>query len=130
MFMDIEYLKDKSEENFNTAVWAEKKRYFNVAISRYYYCLLQKIIYISKKNGFYSEPPNGNGSHEYTINRFISKMGNKLSAKEKVTITQLKKLKRQRVDADYKETKIESNEFNLVFKYNFQNINEIVNKFL
>lgn len=100
MFMGIEYLKDKSEENFNTAVWA------------------------------YSEPPNGNGSHEYTINRFISKMGNKLSAKEKVTITQLKKLKRQRVDADYKETKIESNEFNLVFKYNFQNINEIVNKFL
>jgi hypothetical protein len=47
--MDIEILKEKSEQNFITGEWAEKREFYDVSISRYYYCIFQKIIYIKEK---------------------------------------------------------------------------------
>ena len=128
--MSIEFLKDKSEENFKTGEWAEKKSFYDTAISRYYYCVYQKIIYISKKKGFYEVPEKSKDSHIKTINIFISELDCKLSTEEKIIMLKMKNLRRLRNNAEYDEIKTKHNDFNLTFKYSFNNINNIINKFL
>lgn len=128
--MSIENLKDKSEQNFEVAEWAEKRKYYDVAISRYYYGEYQKIIYISKKMKFYIEPKKSEKSHIKTIDNFVASLKDKLSNDEKITILYMKKLRRYRNDADYKEVKMCGNDFSLVIKFNINNIRKITNKFL
>lgn len=126
----LELLREKSVENFVTAEWAEKKRYYDTAVSRYYYCAYERIIYISKKEKFYVEPTKNEDSHVKTINQFISGMRAKLSPAEKTTLTKMKILRAHRNKADYGESKFEANYFMLGFKYNFKEIIHIINKFL
>ena len=128
--MNIEFLKDKSEENFKTGEWAEKKLFYDTAISRYYYCIYQKIIYISKKKGFYQEPEKTEDSHKNTIIMFISELDSKLSSEEKINILQMKDLRRLRNNSEYREIKTKQNDYNLIFKFSFNRINNIVDKFL
>jgi hypothetical protein len=128
--MNVEYLKEKACQNFETAEWAEKKRYYDVSISRYYYCIYQKIIYISKKKGFYKDSELLGNSHNITINNFIAGMYEKLTDEEKLDVSNIKSLKRIRNDADYREIVTEKNAFNLAFKYSFNNINKIIDRFL
>lgn len=128
--MGLELLKEKSGENFETAEWAEKKQYYDVAVSRYYYCAYERIIYISKKEKFYVKPARNEDSHIKTINQFIIGMDGRLSPEEKTTLTRMKSLRKLRNDADYEECKFATNDFMLGFKYNFKEIIDIINKFL
>lgn len=128
--MSIENLNKKAKENLEVAEWAEKKKYYDVAISRHYYCEYQKIIYISKKLGFYVESQNGEDSHIKTINNFISSPRNKLSDEDKIEISKMQRLRRYRNDADYGEKKMEGNDYNLAFKFCLQSIQDITNKIL
>lgn len=128
--MGLEILKEKSRENFETAEWAEKKKYYDVAISRYYYCAYERIIYISKKEKFNVKPAKNEASHIDTINQFIIVMDKKLSPEEKITLTKMKNLRRLRNEADYGECKFEANEFMLGFKYNYKEIIDVINRFL
>lgn len=128
--MTIEILKMKSEENFKTAQLAEKKEYFDAAVSRYYYCAYQKIVYISKKKGFYVEPKKTENAHIVTINTFVSNLDNKLEGNERVELLKMKELRRQRNDSDYSETKKDSKDFNLGFKLQFNGIINIINKLM
>lgn len=87
-------------------------------------------IYISKKRGFYLEISDSKDAHINTISNFIQKLDDKLSDEEKVAITNVKNLRRQRNVADYKEKIIKKNEFNLAFKFFFNNINSIIDRLL
>lgn len=128
--MSINILKVKAEENFKTGEWAEKKEYFDVAVSRYYYCAYEKIIYISKTREFYKDYSRESGSHFKTINEFNKNLKDKLTGEEKVALSKLKKLRKLRNNADYKEVKLLQNDYYLDFKYPFDDINNILNKLI
>lgn len=128
--MILDMLLQKANENYKTAEWAEKKNYFDTAVSRYYYCAYEKVIYISVKKGFYVRPVSSEESHTNTINRFIKSLNDKLTSEEKIALLKMKKLRRIRNDSDYEESKMDNNSFVLGFKYYFNEINSIVNKYL
>jgi uncharacterized protein (UPF0332 family) len=129
--MSINNLITKAEHNHKTGMWAEGNEFYDAAISRYYYSLYEKIIYISKKEGFYSEPPIGKDSHIYTIDEFKKNVIDKLQPKDITMLAALSKLKKCRVIADYNEKIIKSkNDFNLSFKAYYNFINDIIDKFL
>lgn len=127
--MGLELLKEKAAENFKTAEWAEEKKYYDAAVSRYYYCAFERVIYISKKKGFYVEPKESKDSHKETIDGFVKNIGN-LSSEEKLILLKMKKLRRMRNDSDYKESKLEMQGFMFGFKFHFNGIIHIVDKFL
>lgn len=128
--MTIEILKTKSEENFKTAQLAEKKEYFDAAVSRYYYCAYQKILYISKKKGFYVKPKKTENSHVVIINAFVDNFDNKLEGSERVKLLKMKELRKQRNNSDYEEIRIDANDFNLAFKFHFNGIIDIIDKLI
>lgn len=128
--MNLEILKKKSSNNIEVAVWAEKKQYYHIAISRYYYSEFQKIIYISKKLGFYKKPEVTNNSHGLTIQEFVESMKDKLTDEQKITILRMNRLKKLRNKADYDEIDFVQNDYNLSFKFYLNEIQEITNGFL
>ncbi len=127
--MGLELLKEKAEENFKTAEWTEKRKYYDAAVSRYYYCAFERVIYISKKNGFYKSLI-GEESHVKTISFFVESMKGSLMPEEKVILLNMKKLRRIRNDSDYSESKLEVNGYMLGFKCDFDRVIQIVDKFL
>lgn len=129
--MSIKNLLEKSDDNFKTGNWAETNEFYDTAISRYYYSLYEKIIYISKKNGFYTDPPRDKDSHVYTIKEFKKNVSITLQPQELAKLVAISKLKTLRVDADYKEKRVQNlNEFNLSFKFFFNSINEVLDKLI
>ena len=122
-------LKEKAIENFKTAEWAEKKRYFDAAVSRYYYCAYEKVIYISKKKGFYIKPAQKEDSHKKSIERFVQHV-NGLSDEEILILLKMKKLRRMRNNSDYNVCKLDQNGFMLGFKFHFNGIIKIIDKLL
>lgn len=124
-------LLEKSKHNIETGSFAEKNKFYDAAVSRYYYAVYEKIIYISKKNNFYTEPPSGKDSHIFTINTFTQNITKDLEPEEITILSPLIRLKKMRVDADYKDKQIEdSSTFNLQFKYFFNGINEVLDKLI
>lgn len=129
--MGIENLLGKSNDNLKTAIWAEKQSFYDSAISRYYYSLYTKMIYILKKKGFYKKPPKGEDSHIYTIKLFNENLSNSLTPTDIATFSAMSKLKKARVKSEYEESKInDSNDFNLSFKFSFNCINEVLDKLI
>ncbi|WP_217303339.1 HEPN domain-containing protein [Clostridium sp. 001] len=127
----MENLLQKSEDNFKTASWAESNNFYDAAVSRYYYSLYEKIIYISKKKGFYTEPPKGQDSHVFIINQFTNNLSSTLPSQDTAKLSSMFRLKKSRAKADYREYKINSkNEFNLVFKFFFNSINEVLDNLI
>ena len=128
--MNIEGLLKKSEDNIQTGNFAEKNKYYDVAISRFYYAILQKIIYISKHKGFYSNPKTGEDSHIQVIKNFNKNMNDKLDAEDITKLSSLLRLKKLRVDADYEVIRLnDKNVYNLKFKYYYNDIINVLNRF-
>ena len=71
---DYKYLKLKAKDNLKVAEYSEKKEYFDVAISRYYYYLYQNIIVYLDKNYDDFIIPEGESSHKYTISFLLKKL--------------------------------------------------------
>lgn len=129
--MGIEILKEKAEENYKTGEWAEKKKYYDVAASRYYYCIYQKIIYVSKREGFYNkEVVNKESSHTNTIENFVANLNNSISGEDKITILKTKKLRRIRNTSEYEEIRIDNKQFSLKFKFDFNKINSVIDNLI
>jgi hypothetical protein len=120
-------MKEKSKRNSKTAMWAEAQKYYDVAISRYYYSILQKIILFSKASGFYVEPQKGEDSHNITLDNFIGNISDKLRYDQILSIQKIKRLKYERRYADYDNEK-NYNEviFNRDFKRSFDEVNTII----
>jgi len=120
----------KAQQNMKTGAWAEKNEFFDVAVSRFYYALYEKILYISKKEGFYSTPPI-DAPHNYTLKKFKENILKKLGDEDRAWIAHLGKLKKCRVCADYEEDIIvDTRDFNLTFKAYYNSISEILEKFI
>lgn len=66
-------LLEKAKENEAAGDWAKEKNYYNVAVSRYYYVLIQKIIYILNKENANSNSY-GESSHKKLIDNFIDQI--------------------------------------------------------
>ncbi len=128
--MGLDELLKKAEENFKTAEWAEKKNYLDAAVSRYYYCVYEKVIYISAKRGFYEKPISVKNKHATVVNKLIEKLDNKLTPDEKITLQNMKRLTSKRISSDYDKRKIDNLSFGLEFKYYFNEVNDTLNKFL
>ncbi len=122
-------LLQKAKNNFEAAEWAESKKYFDVSISRYYYCLYEKAIYIAIKKGFYSYAINGYDSHNKFIANFQKNIQSKLTSQEITWLASFGNLKEQRVCSDYKLKCTTENEFKLGFKLIYQKIDSIRNRF-
>lgn len=124
-------LKVKADENHKTGQWAEDKGYYDVAVSRYYYCAYQKMIYILKEKGLYKEVLKGSNSHNHMIEEFNKSFNNKLDGKAKIELSKMHNLRKLRNSADYKDEKVANSvEFSLTFKYNYNSINEILDNLL
>lgn len=118
-------LTEKSDMNYKTGEWAENKSFFDIAISRYYYSIYQKIIYILKKNNKYINPPKGENSHIFTINLFIDHINNKLDDEDMSWINEISKIREHRNLADYNEDLIPKNQF-ILAKITISNIHNII----
>lgn len=126
-----ENLLKKSSENYKTAEWARKQKFLDVATSRYYYSLYEKIIYISQKEGFYEKPSKGEDSHIFTIQKFQQEVFEKLNDDEISDLAAMSDLKKARVDADYSRDKMEdNNKFTLSIMTKVSCINSLLDKLL
>lgn len=128
--MSLRYLLEKSNSNIKTVEYAENNKFYDVAISRYYYAIFQKIIYISKKKGFYSKPDQSEGSHNFTIINFNKNMVDIIKDEEITILSSIIKLKRLRVRADYSEECIKDKNIYNLNKYSFNMVNEVLNKYI
>lgn len=128
--MGIEGLLEKSRQNLETGNFAEGKLFYDVAISRYYYAIFQKIIYISKKNGFYSESKDKSGSHISTIENFNKNISSKLDEEDVTKLSPIMKLKKLRVKADYGEECFKDKNMYTYNKCFFNMINEVLDRII
>jgi len=124
-------LKDKAVNNYNVAQYSEKKKYYDVAVSRYYYYIYQNILHY-----FSAKPVNscmtGEDSHRETIKLFIDgittdfKRENKnlLLLKNLFLIDSLRKI---RNESDYKDISItDENVFKTRFKNKFDDVDRVI----
>lgn len=126
--MNEENLIQKANNNCEAAEWAEEKKFFDVSISRYYYCLYEKAIYVAIKNGFFSYSINGKDSHNKFIADFQKNIENKLSDKEAAWLASFGDLRNQRNLSDYKLRITDENQFRLGFKSKYLEIDKILNR--
>ena len=128
---NCDFLREKEKENYKIAEYSEKRKYFDVAVSRYYYYLYQSIIIYLESNFENFQVPKGENSHEYTI-KFLGEQLFTLKIleyKECYRFSLLQKLRVSRRISDYEYRKI-ANEFNYnqVFKNNFIMVEELLKK--
>ena len=113
-------LLEKSKMNKITAAWAENKKYFDVAISRYYYELFQKTIVILNYHNKNNIPNEETNKHKATIDTLLRETGKgkeiDLPGNYKLQLLAFATLSRRRKDADYKN-------------YSISNIHDFKNKF-
>jgi uncharacterized protein (UPF0332 family) len=123
-------LLKKAEKNIKTGAWAEENGFFDAAVSRFYYALYQKILYILKTRYSFDTAPIED-PYNATLQTFEQNIVKELEHDEIVWIKNLGKIKRCRVYADYNEDIIsDKNDYNLMFKINYNNISGVVEKFI
>lgn len=121
----------KAKYNYIVAKWAEDNEYYDVSVSRYYYTLYEKAIYIAKQKRFYNYSSDNKNSHIIFINHFHENIEHLLNESEVAFLNEFGKLRRLRTRSDYYEQIISSkNDFNLEFKFYFNEINNIMDKLI
>lgn len=109
-------LRTKSIHNYETAKSATENKYYDVAVSRYYYALFQLIHYV-----MYNRKPNFSvpqkNTHRFTIKEFTAFIARKqkkyqLKDEDIPNLMVLDNMKRLRQQADYnKDRLITKNEY-------------------
>lgn len=126
-------MNNKSDRNFETAEWAENKQYFDVAISRYYYSVYQKMLYLLNH---YNLDKNfqGKNCHKDRIKYFEENIVQKqsLDDKEFKNIQKITTLRKIRNDVDYLTSDIDASidVFNKKFKFLFNGVHSTLNKII
>lgn len=101
-------LKEKSEENLKAATWAEENEMYNVAVSRLYYSMFQKLKFCLKALQISYNGKNGD-SHEEAINALYDylKLWRSFDIEINTSVrTYFKDFKKKRVIADYNEENV------------------------
>ena len=83
----------KSGQNHETGEWAEKQGYFDIAVSRYYYALFQKSLFILHLKPGYVEPGGADNSHDKVIKDLYQELYPQLKDEEIARLAQFQKLK-------------------------------------
>ncbi len=98
-------LRIKAKHNYKVADYSERRRFFEVAISRYYYYLYQNIIDYINMNSVENMITSGQGSHYKTLDVFIKYVSSKknLDGENLQIISMLQKLRKARHSADYSD---------------------------
>ena len=117
-------LKEKTQMNKHTAEWAVERNYFDVAISRYYYSMLQKMLYLANRKNYVC--PSGKDSHVELYNYLISNF--KLAPEQLRALSNFRKLKDIRKKADYEELLHTKTVFEKTFLYHYNPIDNVLNK--
>lgn len=103
----------KSNENKRAGEWAESESLYHIALSRYYYALYQKMIYIDEINGLgitSNLPNNGNISHKTFIQFFRQECHNKgVSGQQIYDLDKLTRLRVLRNKEEYKSKRFINN---------------------
>jgi len=129
--MGNEKLLEKSNQNDETGTWAEGKKYFDVAVSRYYYSVYQKMLVIAEKRNYEINTSGHKGSHVYFTSEFIRKLRDEgiVEASEFSWLNKIVMLKKLRVKSDYKNNSITNeNDYKLSFKCSYNAIQKIFDK--
>lgn len=124
-------LLKKSEYNSKVAKWAEEEGLFDASLSRYYYALYEKALFIAKQKKFYNHSPDIKNSHIEFINDFYKNTKHLLNDSETAFLIEFGKLRRLRNRSDYLEHIIPNkNDFILEFKIYYEKINSIMDKLI
>lgn len=130
----INVLLDKSNKNYEIAKIAEDKEYYDVAMSRYYYALFQKVNFLLRKNyDKFKEPNDREDSHASTfhqLNVYVARKCKHLKYEDIADIATTEDLKRYRVQADYKLRITEKEEFQMEFKKKFDPCIKVIDSLL
>lgn len=123
-------LRLKSEHNYKIGQIAQNSKYYDVAVSRFYYSLFQLIEHIlfNKKNNI--KIPRTGGSHNFTIEEFnkyiFRKCKKKLTDQDYSDLTVFDDLKRWRHQADYNRRFITETEFTNDFLKKFESCYSVI----
>lgn len=123
-------LKDKAYENQQVAEWAEKNKYYHIAISRYYYSLYQKLLHINSLKKLGIPKKCGQGSHYDFVKEITEKLNGKVESDEASVISSFLFLIKMRQDADYEDMLIDNKKYMLNFKYSYININSALDNII
>ena len=106
--MSKDNLLKKAENNYQVAEWAEQKGLFDASVSRYYYTIYEKALYISKREGF-NQDTTGRNSHQQFILGFHQDISDKLKDDEIYFLGEFDLLRTSRNTADYNNNMITEN---------------------
>lgn len=121
----------KASRNCRAGTWAEEQSFFDVAVSRHYYCLYEKAIYIQKSKNLAVSSAGGANSHYTFINELREHLKDKLSPEETACFAGFNQLTSIRNIADYKEQCLEdANAYKLSFKWSFNQINATLDRLI
>lgn len=119
-------LLDKAVQNIETARFAEEKKYYSTAVSRYYYGLYQRIIFLLNEED-YIKNNTVRMKHVDIIDEFVDNYCEKLAPEQRRTLASLRKLRRLRNEADYDNKCYNDNrEFEKIFKRKYNMVDGIV----
>lgn len=97
-------LLEKSVNNKKCADWAYEKALYDIAVSRLYYSLYQKILIQSEGN-----LNTGVNSHKETINTYFEQINKESNSRAIQSLMQ--KMRIERNKADYQRTKLKDSEY-------------------
>lgn len=110
---DCKNLLIKSNQNMECARWAEGRDYYDIALSRFYYSIFQKVIYILDNNGRYKQKEQH--THYETIDHLVSYIleNSYFNGQFELVkhVSDIKSLKKKRNVADYENMRISKNSY-------------------
>ena len=134
-----EFLVVKSKQNCEIANYAATKKYFDVAVSRHYYSIYQRIlvVLISNVSSYILGKNEGNGaSHEFAFSEYrkyaLKKCKKRLDSSDVTEVahldSMLRDIKRHRVNCDYAQRLINESEYEEDFMKKLKKADAILSK--
>ncbi|MCF7913198.1 MAG: hypothetical protein K9M99_11760 [Candidatus Cloacimonetes bacterium] len=128
----MEILDIKAQNNLKIAKLAVDAKYFDVAVSRYYYYILLKIMIVLNERGINLDSKK-DSTHNFTISEFL-----RLCKEDGIynddnngrSLVKLWKLKNKRVSSEYSRTEIilSEDQFRTKFLYDYREVVAVLNK--
>jgi uncharacterized protein (UPF0332 family) len=131
---DYKNLLKKAEHNCEIAEVAKNKSYYDVAVSRFYYSVYLKIIFILKCVDENYKPDNTGGSHIQTSKEFISVAHNNYLKVIGITgyskLDFIYSLTKMRKKSDYDVEITKKSDFENVFMKQYMSVDNTVTKII
>lgn len=133
-------LLQKSQENVDCSIWAEKEKLYDISTNRLYYSAFQKTKYFLEKDGMdlfecyksdrASKRCRENGFHEYVINKLVRYAESKRDMSAIANLSKMNGLRIKRNKADYQYSRITHDEYEKEVKANYEKIILCINRYI